>query len=270
MTEPHTRILAESGGAPHRLGRHVHHDPRSLRFAAPVLPRAAIRSVRWKRRAAILDQGDTGSCTGNAAASWVGTDNTARMGLSSVTSGPVDESFARDLYHRATILDGFDGTWPPDDTGSDGLSAAKALQQLGLCGAYTHAFTMQALESALQTGPVMIGIGWYNTMFTPAPDGRIIVDTGSGLAGGHELLADELDVEQGRVWVANSWGSSWGQAGRAWFARQDLADLLADDGDVTIPAVPAGPNPQPGPRPFPWPFPLRWLAWLLRALRGQG
>jgi hypothetical protein len=269
MTEPTTRILPESGGAPHRLGRHVFHDPKSLRYAAPVLPRSAIVSKRWTRRAAIMDQADTGACTGNAAASWVGTDNAARMGFTAVSAGPVDETFARDLYHRATLLDGFDGTWPPDDTGSDGTSACKALQQVGLCGTYTHAFSLQALESALQTGPALIGISWYNSMFTPDTDGRIVVDTGSGLAGGHELLADELDVEAGRVWAANSWGSSWGFAGRGWFRLAELGDLLADDGDVTIPAVPA-PVVPPGPRPFPWSSPLAWPGWLWRALHGQG
>ncbi len=268
MTEPHVRLMPESGGAPHRLGRHAFHDPRSLAYAAPLLPRSAIVSKRWTRRAAIMDQGDTGSCTGNAAASWVATDNAARVGLTAVPTGPVDESFARDLYHRATLLDSYDGTWEPDDTGSDGLSAAKALKQVGLCSGYTHAFSLQALESALQSGPVMVGIPWYNTMFRPEADGRIVVDTGSGLAGGHELLVDQLDVQAGRVWVQNSWGASWGVAGRAWFRRQDLADLLADDGDVTVPAAPVVPDPL-APRPFSWPSPLAWLGWLWRALRGR-
>ena len=43
-----------------RLGRHVLHDPRSLRYAHGVLPKAAIRSVDWVRRAPVFDQGQLG------------------------------------------------------------------------------------------------------------------------------------------------------------------------------------------------------------------
>lgn len=222
-----------------RLGRLVEHDSRSLAFAAPVLPRSALESQHWIRRCPVLDQGSLGSCVGNAAAGWVGTDTADRQGHDDVT-----ETTALDLYHRATLLDEFDGTWEPDDTGSSGLGAAKALQQTGYCGAYTHAFTMQALTSALQSGPALIGISWYGSMFDPDGDGRIPVQTSSGLAGGHELVVDQVDVQAGvplRMWVTNSWGRSWGVAGRGWFTAADLAFLLTNDGDVTVPSAPAEP-----------------------------
>lgn len=222
-----------------RLGRHVSHDDRSLRYGQPVLPRSAIQSVEWTRRCPVLDQGQIGSCTGEAAAGWVGTDNAARRG-----NPGIDQTTALDLYHWATELDEFDGQYPPDDTGSSGLGAAKALQQAGYVTSYTHAFTPQALTSALQSGPVLIGIPWYGSMSDPEPDGRIRVRTSSGLAGGHELLVDELEAEAGvalRVWVTNSWGEGWGVNGRAYLTGVDLAALLADDGDVTVPAAPAAP-----------------------------
>lgn len=273
MTQPgdiRLERLGERSRNPHRLGRHVQHDPKSLRYAAPVLPRSAIESKRWTRRAAVWDQGQLGSCTGNAAAGWVGTDNAARMGLVEVGGRAVDEAFAVDLYHRATMLDEFNGVYPPEDSGSSGLGAAKALQQIGLSPSYQHAFSLQALESALQSGPVLVGISWYNSMFTPGADGVVPVDESSGLAGGHELCVDQLDTVRGLVGFTNSWGTGWGEEGRGYFRLADLAALLAADGDVTVPAATAQPTPPgPEPRPFSWLSPLRSLIAWLRGLLGR-
>jgi hypothetical protein len=72
-----------------RLGRHVQHDPRSLRYAHGVLPKTAIKTVDWTRRAPIFDQGQLGSCTGNAAAGLLGTDSATRPGLTWVHSWTV-------------------------------------------------------------------------------------------------------------------------------------------------------------------------------------
>src|SRR5690242_16937314 len=109
------------------LGRHVEHDPRSLAFAHPVLPRTAIKSVSWTRRIPILDQGSLGSCTGNAATGALGTDSAGRTATTSVTISAtgaaashglfaagvhtLDEDFAVALYSLATILDSFSGTY---------------------------------------------------------------------------------------------------------------------------------------------------------------
>jgi hypothetical protein len=180
-----------------------------------------------------------GSCTGNAAAGWVGTDNSVRQGLSVADGAAVDEALAVRLYHLATTMDEFDGEYPPEDTGSSGLAAAKALRSLGLCTSYQHAFTVQAALSALQHGPVMSGTVWRNSMFEPAPDGRLTVDESSGVAGGHEYPVDEYDADRQRVWLTNSWSESWGRSGRAWLTVDDWAGLLADSGDVTVPAAPA-------------------------------
>jgi hypothetical protein len=56
---------SESGG---RLGRHVGHDPRSRAYAVSedLLPGSYASAVH-QVRIPVLDQGDLGSCTGNAA-----------------------------------------------------------------------------------------------------------------------------------------------------------------------------------------------------------
>lgn len=253
------------GPLPGSLGRHIEHDPRSMAYAHGVLPKGAIKSVEWTRRVNILDQAALGSCTGNAGTGALGTDSAGRTAATSVTisaagaaashslftagAHPLDETFAVALYSLATILDGVTGQYPPTDTGSSGIGVAKALKALELAASYTHAFSVAALNSALQSGPVLIGIPWLHSMFDTAADGRILVDKTSGIAGGHELELSRFDASAGEYWVPNSWGTSWGQSGWGYFAAADLAWLLAQQGDVTVPAWATAPTPTPAPVP---------------------
>ncbi|MGY6019617.1 hypothetical protein [Streptomyces spinosirectus] len=244
---------------PYPLGRHVEHDPRSLHFAQGVLPKAAIKSVEWTRRVPIFDQGQLGSCTGNAAAGLVGTDSAGRTGLTTVllatdpatsaTAWPVDEDLAVEVYKLATSLDSIRGTYPPDDTGSSGIGAAKALKSLGLASGYTHAFSLDALKSALQNGPVMVGTVWLNSMFDPTSAGNVTVDRTSDVAGGHEYVISAYDAGAGQFRIDNSWGDSWGVRGSAWVKAEDLQWLLSQQGDVTVPVWATVPSPPPAPTP---------------------
>jgi hypothetical protein len=226
------------------FGRHVQHDPRSLRYAHGVMPRSALVAQSWTRRCGVLDQGSVGSCCGNAAAGWVGTDNATRQG-----SRTVDEDLALKLYSLATQLDEFDGEYPPTDSGSSGIGAAKALRQAGFCSGFTHGFTLAALATALQSGPVMAGTVWYNSMSDPDSDGRILLNTGTGVAGGHEYVIDGFEPASkppdDRYWMTQSWGIGWGLQGRAYFTGADLTVLLSNDGDVTVPTPLTAPAPAP-------------------------
>lgn len=243
----HVELLPASG----RFGRHVEHDPRSLEYAHGVLPETTIRSVEWARRAPILDQAQLGSCTTNAGTGLLVTDCATRQGLTSVTITAAaaaashecfepgvyapDEDFAVRLYSLATRLDSIRGHYPPTDTGSSGLGVAKALKALGLATGYTHAFSLPALTSALQQGPVMIGIVWLESMEDPDGDGRLIVDRGTEVVGGHEVEIAKYDAATGDYWITNSWGSGWGVDGRAYVTTADLRWLLSQQGDVTVP-----------------------------------
>jgi len=244
-----------------RLGRRVEHDPRSLAYAHGVLPKAAIKSVDWTRRAPIFDQGQVGSCTGNAAAGLVATDSAARAGLTTVpipgdpNLWPVDEELAVEVYKLATTLDNITGAYPPDDTGSSGIGAAKALKKLGLATSYTHAFSIDALKSALQTGPVMVGTVWLESMFDPTPAGNITVDRKSAVAGGHEYVLSAYDASARQFRIDNSWSESWAIRGSAWITEADMQWLLSQQGDVTVPAWTTAPVPTPPPAPTPAPDP---------------
>jgi hypothetical protein len=220
-----------------RLGRHVDHDPRSRAFAAPEPEPddlAALVSVRHQRHIPVLDQGQVSSCTANAAVGALGTSplweahHTPGM---SGRSGYADEKLAVALYsdeQRAL----FGQSYPPSDRGGSGLAIAKVLKASGAISGYKHAFSLNACLAALAKQPVIIGISWMNDMFNPDADGRLH-PTGP-VAGGHEIVLDELDVENKRVWLTNSWGASWGVQGRAYLTWDDLGALLAQQGDCTV------------------------------------
>jgi hypothetical protein len=235
------------------LGRVKQHDPRSIHYSVPAWPRWAVKAVDWTRRAPIFDQGQLGSCTCNAAAGLVATDAVGYTGASSVTlSGnvlPVDETFALQVYSLATQLDEFQGAYPPDDTGSSGIGAAKALVQLGLSSLYQHVFSLEALNTALQRGPVMIGINWYESMFDTDANGVVKVNRRSSLAGGHEFVVSAYLPSSGLYRMDNSWGPGWGIGGSAFFKSADLQWLLSQDGDVTQPVLTAPVPPEPVPVP---------------------
>jgi hypothetical protein len=237
-----------------RLNRHVRHDDRSRAYAFDTSG-LSIVSAKHTRRIPVLDQGQLGSCTGNAGIGCLGTDPFWAT-LASVPERHVDvyiagaryafnETGAIDLYSDATKADDYPGQYPPDDTGSDGLTIAKVLKSAGEISGYQHTFSRDDALKALGVTPAIVGIPWTNDMFNPDGDGRVH-PTGS-IAGGHEICADEVDAENQRVWFTNSWGTSFGVNGRFYLSFADFGDLLSQQGDVTI----FTPLTQPAPTPTP-------------------
>jgi hypothetical protein len=211
-----------------RLGRHVEHDERSRCFAAA--PRfGVLKSVQWDRHCDPFDQGDIGSCTGNAMAGACMTGPLFRPGR------VLTEANAVALYEAATRLDGITGHYPPDDTGSSGLAVAKAAQRAGLISAYHHAFGLTASLRALAGGPVIIGVNWYEGFDAPQGGAAELVVSGV-VRGGHELVLDGLDVEAGFVHGTNSWGM-WGNRGKFVMSFGTFKRLLAERGDVVAPVA---------------------------------
>lgn len=239
--------------SPYKLGRHVEHDSRSLLYRVQAQPG---RKVQWPEVqhngvAPILDQGNLGACTGYAAAGAVSYIENDPDQLPQSADGW--NSFARGLYHAATGLDSITGTWPPDDTGSTGLAAAKALVGDELASGYLHATSGGELAAALAKGPVMCGTEWYQSMFDPDSSGQVIVDYDTPLAGGHEYVMDGFDGSHFRF--RNSWGASWGDGGHFYVEQGEYLDLLFNQrGDAIslVPAVEPAPQPTPpGPEPQP-------------------
>lgn len=224
------------------LGRRVQHDPQSRRFAHKAAPGTPLVSVQHTRHIPVLDQGNIGSCTGNAAVGALGTEPY-------FTGRQWTEDDAVDVYSAATVIDGFPGTFRPDDTGSSGLAVAKVLTSRGLISGYRHAFNITDALAALQVGPVITGVPWYESFFEPAPGGLISIKEGDREAGGHEFVVDGYDALAGLVWSTNSWGTDWSVGGRFCMTVATWAQLLSQQGDVTV----FVPLTQPAPVPTPVP-----------------
>lgn len=237
-----------------RLGRHVRHDPRSLAYRYPARTLGTLASVRHTRYVPVLDQGSIGSCTGNAALGAVGTGAlftalAGNPGCPSETDADADEQQAVDLYSAATQLDDYPGSYPPDDTGSDGLSVAKACQRAGLISGYQHATSLEAALTALADQPVITGVPWYDSFDEPSSSGRVRITEGASVRGGHEFVLDELLVDEQLVGGTNSWGTGWGAGGRFYLSWRDFERLLDERGDVTVFTPASKPAPTPAPAP---------------------
>lgn len=256
------------------LGRHLVLDPRSLAYRRPY-DGQPIKPVEWAPKVSVLDQQDLlaqgirtsqlapgvadvdalGSCTANAATAALSVlldaDACTAAGLD-VTDAAQAEEWAIGLYADATRQDEWLAEqWPSDDCGSSGLGVAKALKARGLIDQYGHATTAEQLCTLLQTGPVLMGVPWYQAWFEPTTPSALLDDItdwrNSPLAGGHEVAvvaleavqqnsAGDLDYARTIIRVRNSWSASWGDSG---CFRMSLAvyQTLRDQIDLVQPRL---------------------------------
>lgn len=221
---------------PFPLGRLKQHDPQSRAFPFKA---GVWDNVQHISNVGIFDQGNLGSCTGNAMAGVL----TYNPYYGTLPNLKMDEALAVKLYSRATQLDVWQGEYPPEDTGSSGLAVAKAAKEFGFISGYQHAFSLNAMLTALMDGPVITGINWYENMFYPNNNG--VVSVGGNYAGGHEVCADAIDKTNGLVWFRNSWGPDWGLKGRFAISISDYGNLLSDGGDATVLVPVTAPAPKP-------------------------
>jgi hypothetical protein len=248
MTIQHIEEIVVPGK---RLGRHV--DTRLRQLARPYAgPRRAVASVTWARNMPILDQGDVGSCTGNAMTGALGTGPLFAALPAGVT---LDENEALKLYSEAEVIDG-DGPYPPNDNGSTGPSVAKAAEDDGLISGFAHYADLDSTLQALMDGPVILGVSWYSSFDTPAADGTVSIAAGAYVRGGHEVVARIVDAAAQAIGLDNSWGTSYGADGSFRMSFATLGRLLAENGDCTAPQplnspAPVPPAPVPSPAPAP-------------------
>jgi hypothetical protein len=211
-----------------RLGRNMWLDARSLAHMIENDVHAMsgpIKGQQWERVLCILDQGQLGSCTGNAGTGALGTqpffDKVGHTLFADPKDAQAGEKFAVQLYTDATVVDGYPGAYPPDDTGSSGLAICKVLKTRKAINGYRWARSAYGLMRLLQHGPVLQGMPWYEAFFQPDRNAFIDGDANwksSKVAGGHEVEAVGLEVDANDAFnsvitFANSWGTGWGEDG---------------------------------------------------------
>lgn len=204
--------------------RLVQFDERSRGFPVrEVLEGKTPRSYTW-RCGTWLDQGSEGACVGF---SW------AHELAARPAEWPVTSDIAMGVYDRARVLD----DWPGEDyEGTSVLAGAKAVAEKRWIGRYRWAFSLEDLVLAVgYQGPVILGLNWHADMLNTDRDG--FVHPAGGVVGGHAILCRGVSIRQGYFTLRNSWGQSWGLNGDCRVRMEDMARLLADDGEACVPEL---------------------------------
>ena len=209
-----------------RLDRLVQFDERSRNFPirAALAQATKPKSYTWTCNL-WLDQGKEGACTGFAVSHEAAGKPVKVTGITS--------ELARTVYARAKQLD----EWPGEDyEGSSVLGAIKAGVELGWYKEYRWAFGLDDLILAVGWhGPAVLGIPWYTGMFQTDASGYVHA-TGT-LAGGHAILCHGVNVRLKLFKLHNSWGQGWGMNGECYVSFDDMAKLLAEQGEACVPVV---------------------------------
>jgi hypothetical protein len=185
---------------------------------------AGVRTYRyWSDRGWWGDQGATPQCVAYAWTHWLEDGPVAQPGRAPC----VDPA---ELYRAAQRADEWEGE---DYDGTSVRAGAKVLKARGYIAEYRWARTIDALVYALlEQGPVVLGVNWYAGM--ESPDARGIVRAAGEILGGHAIVANGVNVPRGLVRLKNSWGRAWGRSGRCWLPIDDLARLVAEEGEACL------------------------------------
>lgn len=221
-----------------RLDRIPQFDPANMRFlAVRSIEAKAPRSYTWALDY-WLDQGQDGACVGFSFAH----DGLARP----VRLNGINEQYAREkIYWEAQKIDQWSGgAYPgasPFYEGTSVLAGAKAAQSLGHFQTYEWAYNVSDLILAVgYKGPAVLGVNWRQGMWDTDADGYIH-PTGD-IQGGHAILCRQVSLKGRFFLLHNSWGKSWGVNGTAKVSFDDMATILADDGEACVPTKRRIPN----------------------------
>jgi len=214
-------------------------DPRSKKYPVRKLLRASKkREDKLWYVPTILDQGSEGACVGFG---WVAEalNEPYRVMLEKVKADiPRDNhEFALHVYREAQKIDDWDGE---SYEGTSVLAGAQVMNRYNLIKEYRWAFNIDdVIDSVVQKGPVVLGIPWYQGMYT-AENG--VVKVSGPNVGGHCIIAvgykDSSEKLGGKpsIILQNSWGYGWGIRGLAEISVASLERLLKR-GEACVPVV---------------------------------
>ena len=206
------------------LDRRIEFDPRSRDYPIrTLLAGATVRSYTWGCPVR-LNQGQEGACVGFA---WI-----HEFAARPKTHDLLTAQIARNIYMAAQLVD----QWPstPPEEGTSVLAGAKTMVDWGYLGEYRWAFDVNDLKLSVSTvGPAVLGLWWWSKMFETDAEGYIHPQ--GYKAGGHAILCNGYNLTRRAFRLTNSWGPNWGLNGTCWVHEDDMAALLADEGEACIP-----------------------------------
>lgn len=212
-------------------------DPRSRNYGISTLLGSVADEPRTWTPGVVLDQGSEGACVGFG---WTGEL------LASPRPYPVSplvaNAYALGVYRAAKQIDEWEGD---AYSGTSVLAGAKVIANTGAITEYRWAFSIDEVRDAVVAeGPVVIGIPWLSGMYDTRPSG--LVDVSGQIVGGHCILITGYHPHmriKGEGWLArhrvfrwrNSWGPGYGINGSGLIRYDDLAGLLAQQGEACVP-----------------------------------
>jgi hypothetical protein len=178
-----------------------------------------------------LNQGETSSCTGHAAAHW------AYSSPITYKLGALTQLDPYMLYREAQKVDEWAGE---DYDGSSVRAVMKVMQALGFVESYSWGHTLEDALLALEMAPIVVGINWYTGMFSPNSLG--LIRPSGDIEGGHAVLVDGYTRNEKRIFgqkrrqvrLHNSWGREWGHNGYAYMDFDHFAQLIAEQGEICL------------------------------------
>jgi hypothetical protein len=174
------------------------------------------------------DQGQTSMCTAYSSLTYR-VDGPVRP----PKGGPVPPRDPAAHYAAIQARDKAAGRDYGVDGGATSLAMAKELVALGWCGEYRWGKSLAELVAALVVEPVILGVDWLTNMFSPDSSGRIRAR--GQMEGGHEIVADGINLAARTVRLHNTWSRSWGRGGFCTISFDDLQMLIEQrHGDVLL------------------------------------
>lgn len=202
-------------------------DERNLAYRVTAEPSLLDRSKFWTPGARVLDQGEEGACVGFGCAN--------EAAASPVRVKPITNDTGFSVYRRAKEIDEWEGV---EYSGTSVRAGMLVGRELGWWSGFQWATNAAGLRSALELGPVVIGIEWRLGMYE-APNG-VLTSTGH-VVGGHCLLITGYTRRHSKLRVPayrlrNSWSAAWGANGSAYMRADELLHLLfGAGGEAAVP-----------------------------------
>lgn len=214
-------------------------DERSRNYAIrSMLGDRVIKRVKTEwREGTVLDQGSEGACVGFG---WMSEILAEPVEPDEQPTEELGNQLAQYYYKEAQKIDEWEGE---NYSGTSVLAGAKIMQKYGLISEYRWCFSIDdVIDTVIAKGPVVIGIPWYQSMYSTGKTGLVTVS--GNKVGGHCITITGYDpakkigsyTYEVLKW-RNSWGNGYGINGSAYIKVSDLKKLLADGGEACVPLI---------------------------------